>query len=65
MKTVLKRILVLMALVGIAFAEEPDKRFVVVPLSEVLRDKPKEAPLFFSVTGEGLRDWSVRFGEVR
>ena len=63
MKTVLKRILVLMALVGIAFAEEPDKRFVVVPLSEVLRDKPKEAPLFFSVTGEGLRDWSVRFGE--
>jgi hypothetical protein len=107
MKTVLKRILVLMALVGIAFAEEPDKRFVVVPLSEVLRDKPKEAPLFFSVTadvnariglesitseqqidfkihqgkaetlalalsgagevdavtGEGLRDWSVRVGE--
>jgi hypothetical protein len=33
-------------------AQEPDKRFVVVPFSDLLKDPQKEAPLFFSTTAD-------------
>ena len=54
MKTVLIRILAsfIIALTFPIFAQEPDKRFVVVPLADMLKEPPKEAPLFFSVTAD-------------
>lgn len=100
-------LVILVSLFTPAFAQEPEKSFVIVPIHEVLRNKEKEVPLFFSVTadvkavagleavtseqaiefkvhqgkpetltlglsgtgeivevtGEGLKDWSVRTGE--
>ncbi|MES2659003.1 MAG: hypothetical protein V4689_10320 [Verrucomicrobiota bacterium] len=105
MKTAFAWFTALMA--AVVLAQEPDKRFVVVPIGDLIKETPKEAPLFFSVTadvkaqvgletvtsdqqidfkihqgkaetltlaltgagdvvsvtGQGLRDWSVRVAE--
>jgi hypothetical protein len=40
------------ALAGIAFAQEPEERVVLIPWGKVPKADPKEAPLFFNATAE-------------
>ncbi|GAA5116097.1 hypothetical protein JIN84_19530 [Luteolibacter yonseiensis] len=55
MKTFLQRTLVPIccaALAAISTAQEPDKRFVVLPIGDLPTTAPKPVPLFFSVAAE-------------